>query len=437
MASTQAVVVLPTRVRFGVLYFGIALAVIQYIDRVCISWSMPDIRVALGLVGAEHDDAVGWIFSAFTIAYALFEMPTGWLGDRYGPRKTLVRVVLWWSFFTAATGWAWSLWSLVAVRFLFGMGEAGCFPNLTRAFSTWLRPEERVRGQSILWLGARWGGAFTPLLVAGVLSVVSWRVSFSIFAWLGVVWAVVFYRRFRDEPGDHPSVNEAERALLAGNPPVARHGRVPWRRFLGSRTTWLLWAQYFFFSYCWYFYVTWLPKFLKDSYGADHGKVYLAMLAGIPLFAGGLGNLVAGRIMPRLAARLGAGTARRVLPIGGFALAALMLVFVAHHLDEPLIVMGAMGLASFFGDLCMPCAWGACMDVGGRYSGTYSGSMNMMGNLGGAAGPIVVGYLLKATGQNWALVYELSAGALLIGAICWLFINPVTPLAPVDEPFST
>ena len=246
MAATQAVVVLPTRVRFGVLYFGIALAVIQYIDRVCISWSMPDIRAALGLVGAEHDDAVGWIFSAFTIAYALFEMPTGWLGDRYGPRKTLVRVVLWWSFFTAATGWAWSLGSLIAVRFLFGMGEAGCFPNLTRAFSTWLRPEERVRGQSILWLGARWGGAFTPLLVAGVLAVVSWRVSFSIFAWLGVVWAVVFYRRFRDEPGDHPSVNAAERALLAGNPPVARHGRVPWRSFLGSRTTWLLWAQVLF-----------------------------------------------------------------------------------------------------------------------------------------------------------------------------------------------
>ena len=209
MAATQAVVVLPTRVRFGVLYFGIALAIIQYINRVCISWSMPDIRAALGLVGAEHDDAVGWIFSAFTIAYALFEMPTGWLGDRYGPRKTLVRVVLWWSFFTAATGWAWSLGSLIAVRFLFGMGEAGCFPNLTRAFSTWLRPEERVRGQSILWLGARWGGAFTPLLVAGVLAVVSWRVSFSIFAWLGVVWAVVFYRRFRDEPGDHPSVNDS------------------------------------------------------------------------------------------------------------------------------------------------------------------------------------------------------------------------------------
>src|SRR4030095_10499694 len=141
---------------------------------------------------------------------------------------------------------------------------------------------------------------------------------------LGVVWAVVFYRRSRDDPGDHPSVNAAERALLAGNPPVARHGQLPWRRFLASRTTSLLWAQFFFFSYCGYFYVTWLPKFLKDSYGAEHGKVYLAMLAGIPLFAGGLGNLVAGRIMPAVAARLGAGTARRVLPIAGFALGGLI-----------------------------------------------------------------------------------------------------------------
>jgi len=157
------------------------------------------------------------------------------------------------------------------------------------------------------------------------------------------------------------------------------------------------------------------------------------MLAGIPLFAGGLGNLLAGRIMPIVAARLGVQTARRVLPIGGFALAAFTLFFIARNLDEPLIVMGAMGLASFFGDLCMPCAWGACMDVGGRFSGTYSGSMNMMGNLGGAAGPVVVGYLLKATDQNWGIVYDLSGAALLVGAVCWLFIDPVTPLEHADE----
>src|SRR6266436_1127684 len=219
----------PTRARFGVIYFGIALAVIQYIDRVCISWAMPDIRTSLGIASPEHDHVIGYVFSAFTLAYALFEIPTGWLGDRFGPRKTLVRVVLWWSFFTAATGWVSGVAALIAVRFLFGAGEAGCFPNLTRAFSMWLPPAEKSRAQSILWLCARWGGAFTPVLVWAVLELVSWRTAFQAFACLGAVWAWFFSRWFRDEPKGHPSVNPAEWALLAGNPPVARHDHVPWR----------------------------------------------------------------------------------------------------------------------------------------------------------------------------------------------------------------
>ena len=337
----------PTRARFGVIYFGIALAVIQYIDRVCISWAMPDIRTSLDIAGPEHDQAIGYVFSAFTLAYALFEIPTGWLGDRFGPRKTLVRVVLWWSFFTAATGWVSGLAALIVVRFLFGMGEAGCFPNLTRAFSMWLPPAEKSRAQSILWLCARWGGALTPVLVWAVLELVSWRTSFGVFACLGLAWAWFFARWFRDEPKDHPSVNAAEWALLADNPPVARHDRVPWRIFLSSRTTWLLWAQYFFFSYCWYFYITWLSKFLKDEYGGSHSKVVLAVLAGVPLLGGGFGNLIAGTLMPHVTRWTGSlRTARRLLACGGFGLAALVFLFPAHHLHEPLVVMAAMGLAS-------------------------------------------------------------------------------------------
>ncbi len=323
----------PTRARFGVIYFGIALAVIQYIDRVCISWAMPDIRTSLGISGPEHDHAVGYVFSAFTLAYALFEIPTGWLGDRFGPRKTLVRVVLWWSLFTAATGWVSGLTALIAVRFLFGAGEAGCFPNLTRAFSMWLPPAEKSRAQSILWLCARWGGAITPVLVWAVLELASWRTTFQIFAALGLVWAFFFARWFRDEPKDHPSVNAAEQALLAGNPPVARHDHVPWRIFLSSRTTWLLWAQYFLFSYCWYFYITWLSKFLKDEYGASHSKIALAVLAGIPLLGGGFGNMIAGALMPHLARWTGSlKTARQGLAFVGFGLAGLrVLVSRALH----------------------------------------------------------------------------------------------------------
>src|SRR6185436_19083673 len=151
----------PSRTRYGVVYFGVALAVIQYIDRVCIGQARGSIQESLHLDKSQ----MGWIFGAFGLAYALFEVPTGWLGDKFGPRKTLMRVVLWWSFFTAATGWVWSRWSMIIVRFLFGAGEAGCFPNLTRAFTTWLQPHEKVKAQGILWMSARLGGAFTPLLV--------------------------------------------------------------------------------------------------------------------------------------------------------------------------------------------------------------------------------------------------------------------------------
>jgi MFS family permease len=432
MTSPTAPVPPPSRTRFGVLYFGVTLAIVQYIDRVCIAQAMPDIRSDLGITGAQYDDYVGYVFSAFALAYALFEIPTGWMGDRFGPRKTLARVVIWWSFFTAATGWMRSVASLVVTRFLFGMGEAGCFPNLTRAFATWLRPEEKARAQGILWLCARWGGAITPILVALVLARMSWRHAFMAFAVLGLVWAIFFYRWFRDDPRDHPRVNAAEWALLAGNPPVARHDAVPWKAFLASRTTWLLWAQYFFMSYCWYFYVTWLPTFLKNAYGSTLGKYTLALLAGVPLFGGGFGNLISGFLTARLARVTGLARARKILAGVGFALAGAIFLLPAH-LHDPVLIMLAMGFASLFGDLSMPSSWAACMDVGGKFAGTYSGAMNMMGNFGGALAPAAIGHILKLTNRNWAVAFYLFAGAYFLGALCWLFIDPVTPLAPDDR----
>src|SRR5258708_24544506 len=143
---------------------------------------------------------MGFVFSAFTFAYALFEIPTGWLGDKIGPRRVLLRVVLWWSFFTAATGGAWNHFSMVVTRFLFGAGEAGCFPNLTKAFSAWLPDRERTRAQAFMWMGARLGGASAPLLVVTVMAFVSWRMAFLVFAMLGAAWAVVFYRWFFYKP---------------------------------------------------------------------------------------------------------------------------------------------------------------------------------------------------------------------------------------------
>jgi len=244
-APVSVAAVRPSRTRYWLVGFAIVLAIIQYIDRVCISQAMPEIARDLVL----SDKQKGYIFSAFGLAYALFEMPTGWLGDKLGARKVLVRVVLWWSFFTAATGWMWNFVSMWITRFLFGAGEAGCFPNLTKAFSAWLPRNERTRAQAMMWMGARWGGAITPLLVVAVMSFVPWRAAFMIFAGLGVIWTVVFYAWFRDNPRDHKGFNAAELELLKENEQnVTGHADVPWHELFTRPTSWLLWAQYFSLS---------------------------------------------------------------------------------------------------------------------------------------------------------------------------------------------
>ncbi len=427
--STASATLKPTRARHWVVVFAVTLAVITYIDRVCISQAAPLIRRDLRLSPVE----MGTAFAAFAWAYALFEIPGGWLGDWMGPRKVLMRIVLWWSFFTAATGWVWNLLSLVVTRFLFGAGEAGCFPNLTKAFTTWLPQHERVRAQGIMWMSARWGGAFTPLLVVWVLNHMSWRRSFEVFGAVGVVWAVFFYRWFRDNPRHHPSVNQAELALLAGAERAASgHGDVPWGTLIRSRTVWMLWAQYFCVSYPWYFYITWLPSYLQEYRGLSPAEA--ARLAIFPLFFGGLGCMFGGFIAPFVTRRTGSvATARRRIAYAG-ALGACLFLLLHSAIRDPFWAMVAMGMASFGNDILMPGSWGACMDVGGKYAGTLSGSMNMMGNFAGGLAPIVLGYVLQRTG-SWIANFYIMAGIYLLAALSWRFIDPVTPLkgAGLDE----
>jgi len=204
----------PTRARHVTTMFAVLLAIVMYIDRITLSQAAPFIRADLNLSTKE----MAWAFSMFGWAYALFEIPGGWLGDRIGPRRVLMRIVIWWSFFTAATGMVFNQISLVITQTLFGVGEAGAFPNMTRIFTTWLPKKERERAQANLWLASRWGGALTPLLVIYLLRYlhVSWRVVFMLFGSIGVIWAIAFYRWFRDDPSTHSGVNAAELALFAG-----------------------------------------------------------------------------------------------------------------------------------------------------------------------------------------------------------------------------
>jgi MFS family permease len=413
----------PTGIRHLVVVFAVALAVITYIDRVCISQAAPSIMADLKL----DKVTMAWVFGAFGWAYALFEIPGGYLGDRIGPRAVLMRIVLWWSFFTAATGWAWNVTSLAVTRFMFGAGEAGCFPNLTKVFTTWLPAKERVRAQGITWMSARWGGAFTPPLVQLVISYVGWRHSFEIFGVLGVIWAVVFYRWYRNNPLDNPKLNAAERELVRESSRNATgHGDVPWAKFLASQQVWMICLQYFCLSYGWYFYVTWLPTYFKEAHGLNLQSVAFFSIA--PLFCGGLGNPTSVWISSELVRKgMSVAAARKLMANIGFTGAAGFLV-LSTTLNDPLLATLAIGLASFSNDLVMPGAWATCMDVGGKHAGSLSGMMNMAGNIGGAISPMAIGYILSWSSNNWNLTFYVSAAIYLCGIICWMFLDPVTPL---------
>lgn len=419
----------PTRASRTLLWYSVLLAVILYLDRVCISQSQADISAELGLSKQQ----MGVVMMMFSLAYAIFEVPGGWLGDRIGPRAVLTRIVVWWSAFTMATGLAVGFWSLTAIRFLFGVGEAGAFPNLTKAFGNWFKGEDRTRAQSIMWLAARWGGAFTPLVVVVTLDFMTWRHSFFLFGAVGFVWAAFFYRWFRNTPAEHPGVNAAERATLASpdERDTSGHGHVnpPWGAILASRSVWLLSLQYACLSYGFWFYLTWMPTYIREQFGMTQADRYqAAALAALPLFLAGISVWLTGKVTPWLVRRVGSvAPVRRGLGVTGSGIASVMMV-LATTFDSPVFAMMSMGVSCFGNDMCMPGSWTACMDLGGRFAGTLSGFMNMMGMVGGLLAPYTIPIILDSAGGNWDVPILVIAAVYFVGALAWLGIDPVTPL---------
>jgi MFS transporter, ACS family, glucarate transporter len=413
----------PTRARHIVTLFAVSLAVITYVDRIAIAVATQAISLDLGLTRTQ----MAWALAVFGWAYALFEIPGGWLGDKIGPRRVLMRIVIWWSFFTAATGWAWSAASLIVVRALFGAGEAGAFPNLTRMLTTWLPKAERDRAQANVWLATRLSGAFTPVLVASLIGLMGWRRTFEVCGVLGVVWAIFFYRWYRDVPGEHPGVNAAELAMLPPQRDTAvAHSGVPWGRIFSTPAVWLLSIQYMCLAYGWWFYINWLPTYLRESRGTS--LTMGALLSGLPLLLGGAGCLVSAALIPRLSRSLrSVALARRIVAIAGF-LGASACIIIFTGIEDPRRAMIVLGFAGFFNDFVMPAAWAGTMDIGGRYAGTVSGAMNMMGSIAGASSVLVVGYLLAWTSGNWTLTFYISSAIYLVGAVCWLFLDSHTPV---------
>jgi MFS family permease len=447
----------PTNVRYGVLGFACVLSMVTYLDRVCFGTVAPYVQDEFHL----KPEDMGWIFGAFTFAYATFEVPTGFLGDVYGPRRTLIRIVLWWSLFTALTGsiyptlGAAAFYVMFGVRFLFGIGEAGAYPNIARAFHSWFPFTERGFAKGTVWMAGRLAGGVTPFIVlaliydtsdAGGAVVTHWRHIFWCFGVLGVLWCIGFWYWFYDRPEQSPLVNDAELAIIQfgdpshnpvlardqgaiqaglppalpretgiseGEPPLAgvpagaeKHGegrvQVPWGKLVTSPNLWLICMMYFCASYGWYFNITYLPGFIKqhmevgDKWTSSWWQY--SLMAGVPLLFGSLACIVGGFMTDAFIKRTGNRKwGRRIFGVLGHGLCALFyfLGMTVMNLDNPWPFVLLIATATFWNDMTMGAAWASCIDIGGRYSGIVSGCMNTIGNLGGFTANICTGYILK------------------------------------------
>jgi MFS transporter, ACS family, glucarate transporter len=430
-----------TGTRYRVLGVLCLLSAILYLDRICLGKALPLIKEDLGLTNTEGS----FIALAFTVAYGLFEVPTGSWGDRIGARAVLTRISLWWSAFTALTGACTSLWSLLVVRFLFGAGEAGAFPNVARVLAVWFPDHERGRAQGILLAASQIGGALAPFVAALMIQWVGWRWMFVVFGSLGVVWAAGFWWWFRDDPKQHPQVNDRELKVIGkGVPKRTAHDPIPWRLVFRCPSVWLLSAIMTFASFNSYLYFTWFPTYLEDARGMSNLQAgWLSTVVGA---GAAVGTLLAGQLLDRFIH--GHGDHRRRW-LGGlsYTLAAGFLV-LALSCESAMATALFSALSCLMTQATLPLWWSCAIGISGRHVGALFGLMNSMGLIGAGASQLFAGVFSdyrKNAGflprDQWDPIFYVDAVVLLAAAACWacMVVRPVEPPeasspAPSTEP---
>ncbi len=427
----------PTRPSFGrwwVLLLISLMYLITYLDRVNISTAAPVIAKEFNF----DKITMGAIFSAFVWAYAMFQVPGGWLGDRFGPRKVLGIIVGYWSAMTAATAAATGFGSFVVLRFLFGMGEAGAFPGATRAMQLWYPREERGFVQGITHSASRLGAAIAPPIVVTIITLFGWREVFYICGAVGFVWAAVWFFFYRDLPENHSMVNQTELARIRGvdaqgkinEAKIERKASVPWGVLLRHPNMWAIMFAYFTYVYCLWIFLSWLPSYLVEF--RHFTLIKVGFLGSLPLWAGVIGDTVGGLATDWLLKKTGhTNFSRRAVAITGM-LGTCAFIIPAAMAESAYVALGCLTGAMFFLECTIGPSWAVPMDVGGKYSGTVSGMMNMAGNIGGALSPLVFGVLVQF--GNWQAPFFVAAGLLVAGSAIWAFwLSPETSVVEAKE----
>ncbi|MES2792343.1 MAG: MFS transporter [Planctomycetota bacterium] len=417
----------PSSARYIVLAFLCSLAFVLYLDRICISQAATSIMKDLHLTKTQF----GYVAAAFTLAYALFEVPIGWWGDKYGSRGVLARIVIGWSIFTALTGAAFGFVSLVAIRFLFGAGEAGAFPNTARILSRWFPTQRRGMAQGLVNSVSQIGGAFAPWLTSELMQAIGWRWTFLVFSIPGIVWAAAFYWWYRDDPQTHPATNEAERRLIAAGT-SSNHGMahppIPWGIVLRSPQIWIMGVVLMCTAFNSYFYFTWYPTYLKEGRGVSESEA--GRLASIVLTGGAIGCICGGFLIDYLARVTGnRHLSRRLYSSTVLVLGAICLIS-GRHSDSPFWASVWTSGSVMFALSTLAAWWGAVTDLSGRHIGALFGLMNSIGGLGAISSQLFAGRYadwMKTLGHEgraqWDPIFYVYGGVLVLGACGWLFID--------------
>jgi MFS family permease len=372
------------------------LSVITFLDRNALSIAGSRITSELGL----SDSDFGWILTAFTISYGLMEIPMGMWGDRFGEKKIIIRIVFWWSVFTALTGLAGGFISLFIIRFLFGAGEAGAYPNIAIAIRKWFPAEARGRAQSYIWMASRIGGALAPLIVVPLQIHYGWRMTFLFLGIIGIVWVIIWWLLYPKNSGDEDQVIQpSATSTLSAQ--------------LRTKSFWLLMLMYYSYACGVFFFISWLPKYLQA--GRHISESDLAYSASLPFLLAAFGCWSGGWISDYLVKKSGNQWGRKLVPIIGLSLSGLVILF-AHFSSDNInaVILLALGLALM--DVTAPVSWAIATDLGRQSSGAVTGAMNTAGLIGGSIASLGIGYLVTWTGSyDLPVIFvaiQLFAGAL-------------------------
>jgi MFS transporter, ACS family, glucarate transporter len=375
------------------------LSIITFLDRNAISIAGIEITRELGFTESDF----GWILAAFTISYGLFEIPTGMWGDRVGEKKILARVVLWWSLFTTLTGLAGGFASLFVIRFMFGAGEAGAYPNTAIAIRKWFTVEERGRAQAIIWMASRIGGAITPFVIVPMQMHLGWRVTFYLLGIVGLVWVVAWLLFYKTKVEAPPQVIEQS----------------SWKRMALSKNFVALLIVYYCYASGVFFFISWLPKYLYSGRGLSQDE--LTYSASLPFILAAVGCLFGGALSDYLVKKIGITWGRRLVPLIGLGLSGIvMMAATVTHNNSIAVILLALGLA--FMDVTAPVAWVIATGIGKQHSGAITGAMNTAGLLGGTVASLGIGYLITWSG-DYNLPVMLIAVQLLVGAVLTMGIK--------------